>query len=75
MGVRQGRLEVQGELLVELIVVLLLDLARLLAPDGGLAVGLLFFIAQVDREGDEIGVLADDLAQVVLLSELFGVFL
>ena len=50
VGVRQRRLEIQGELLVELVVILLLDLARLLAPDGGLAVDLFLRIAD-DRSG------------------------
>ncbi len=74
MGVRQGRLEIQGELLVELVVILLFYLARRLAPDSGLAVGLFGLFPDINGEGYEVGVLAHDFSQAVFFEKFFGVF-
>jgi len=61
-------------LLVELLVVFSLDFTRVLPPDGRLPVGLFSVFADVNREGDEIGMLADDFPQFIFFQELFGVF-
>ena len=62
---------VEGQLLVELLVLLVGDLMRLLPPEGRLLIRLL--VIDVDREGDEVGVALDRLLDPPGGGELGGV--
>ena len=75
MNLREGRFGIQRQLLVKVLIIFLLDLARLLAPEGRLLVNLFVFLAQVNREGNIIRMFFDNLAQAVFLGEFGSIFL
>src|SRR5690606_11609461 len=69
----QRLLKVEGHLLIEALAVLGRHLAGLGAPNGLLLVGALLLLADINGEGDKIGVLFDDLAELPLVGK-FGRF-
>ena len=62
--------EIKGEVLIEILVILILQLGSGAAPDNGGCVDLLGLIIEIDRIGNIVAVFADDLADL----EIIGVF-
>jgi hypothetical protein len=63
---------IEGHLAVELVVLRLLDVARLLPPEGGRFIHAL--VADVDRESDVIRVATNNLPQAPFIGELVRFF-